>query len=231
VLCVHHPQPAAAPPLHCALQHVFVCAQYWDSHCSTFSKLPAVALLATGSCPKGLAPSLFLELLRRLTDLQEWQIWALWDTLDVHSCGFVSVLGHRAHVLLFWEGAAPLLGCCRTLQAALLPVLRQDCQQAVRISTILLGHMCRVRSGDQVLHQRQAQHQEHRCVTLCCVLCCAVPCRWAVPSLPCWWCCCVLALHSVSCRQCMHMLPAYAGPSWVGVLCADCEGHSLLSVP
>jgi len=64
--------------------------QYWDSHCSTFSKVPALALVNPGSCPKGLAPALFLDLLSRLTDLQQWQIWDLWSTLDVHSCGFVS---------------------------------------------------------------------------------------------------------------------------------------------
>lgn len=64
--------------------------QYWDSHCSTFSKVPSLALVNPGSCPTGLAPALFLDLLSRLTDLQQWQIWDLWSTLDVHSCGFVS---------------------------------------------------------------------------------------------------------------------------------------------
>jgi hypothetical protein len=64
--------------------------QYWDSHCSTFSKVPTLAVLQPGSCPKGLAPALFLELISRLTDLQQWQIWDLLDTLDTNSCGFVS---------------------------------------------------------------------------------------------------------------------------------------------
>lgn len=73
--------------------------QYWDSHCSTFSKVPALAVLAPGSCPKGLAPALFVELLSRLTDLQQWQIWALWDTLDSNSCGFVST-GPALYMLL-----------------------------------------------------------------------------------------------------------------------------------
>lgn len=66
--------------------------QYWESHSSTFSKVPALALLVPGSIPKGLAPALFLELLARLTDLQQWQIWEIWTTLDIHSCGLVSGL-------------------------------------------------------------------------------------------------------------------------------------------
>lgn len=73
---------------------IYLCVllQYWDSHCSTFSKLPALALVnPSSSCPRGLSPALFLELLSRLTDLQEWQIWDLWSSLDVHACGFVSV--------------------------------------------------------------------------------------------------------------------------------------------
>lgn len=49
-----------------------------------------LALVDAGSCPKGLAPALFLELLSRLTDLAAWQIWDLWTMLDIHSCGFVS---------------------------------------------------------------------------------------------------------------------------------------------
>lgn len=74
---------------HMLIVHVFW-MQYWDSHCSSFSKVPTLAVLQPGSCPKGLAPALFLELLSRLTDLQQWQIWDLLDTLDINSCGFVS---------------------------------------------------------------------------------------------------------------------------------------------
>jgi hypothetical protein len=66
--------------------------QYWETHSSTFSKVPALALLAPGSIPKGLAPTLFLELLARLTDLQQWQIWELWEILDINRCGLVSGL-------------------------------------------------------------------------------------------------------------------------------------------
>ncbi|WIA28574.1 hypothetical protein OEZ86_011114 [Tetradesmus obliquus] len=63
--------------------------KYWDAHCSTVSKLPAIALLDQSSCPRGISDTDFLALLSRLTSLQQWQIWDLWYTLDVHGCGFV----------------------------------------------------------------------------------------------------------------------------------------------
>uniref|UniRef100_A0A383WNS5 EF-hand domain-containing protein n=1 Tax=Tetradesmus obliquus TaxID=3088 RepID=A0A383WNS5_TETOB len=63
--------------------------KYWDTHCSTVSKLPAIALLDQSSCPRGISDTDFLALLSRLTSLQQWQIWDLWYTLDVHGCGFV----------------------------------------------------------------------------------------------------------------------------------------------
>lgn len=75
---------------YCTCPHRWSFLQYWDSHCSTFSKLPILALVNPGSCPRGLEPALFLQLLSRLTDLQQWQIWDLWTSLDIHSCGFVS---------------------------------------------------------------------------------------------------------------------------------------------
>jgi hypothetical protein len=83
--------------------------QYWDAHCSTVSKLPAIALLDPSSCPRGISDSDFLALLSRLTSLQQWQIWDLWNTLDVHGCGFVSF--HRCRCLCRAAGK-----CCRSPQ-------------------------------------------------------------------------------------------------------------------
>jgi hypothetical protein len=54
-----------------------------------FTKLPALALLHPGACPRGLTPADFVALLSRLSDLRPWQIWELWEALDVRRCGLV----------------------------------------------------------------------------------------------------------------------------------------------
>lgn len=64
--------------------------QYWESHCTTLSKLPSITLLDQGSYPRGLSDSDFVRLLIKLTDLEPWQIWDLRALLDTNSCGFVS---------------------------------------------------------------------------------------------------------------------------------------------
>eukprot|EP00877_Chromochloris_zofingiensis_P005789 jgi/Chrzof1/15210/Cz09g31220.t1 len=63
--------------------------QYWESHCTTLSKLPSITLLDQGSYPRGLSDSDFVRLLIKLTDLEPWQIWDLRALLDTNSCGFV----------------------------------------------------------------------------------------------------------------------------------------------
>ncbi|KAF6264489.1 hypothetical protein COO60DRAFT_127462 [Scenedesmus sp. NREL 46B-D3] len=73
----------------CIMLHRDVHTQYWDAHCSTVGKLPAIALLDQSSCPRGISDAEFLALLSRLTSLQQWQIWELRSTLDSHGCGFV----------------------------------------------------------------------------------------------------------------------------------------------
>lgn len=64
--------------------------QYWDAHASTVAVLPALVLLDAAACPRGLAAADFCRLLGRLTDLASWQVWDLWDSLDVQRCGHVS---------------------------------------------------------------------------------------------------------------------------------------------
>jgi hypothetical protein len=67
-----------------------LCVQYWDQHCCTLSKLPALALLDQSSCPRGMPDAELLRIMRKLTDAEPWQIWDLHNILDRHSCNFVS---------------------------------------------------------------------------------------------------------------------------------------------
>ena len=83
---------AASKPYHMTLTNpaIFPCLQYWDQHCSTLSKLPAVALLDQSSCPRGMSDADFLRVMCKLTDAEAWQIWDLHGILDRHSCNYVS---------------------------------------------------------------------------------------------------------------------------------------------
>jgi hypothetical protein len=92
---VRHAILAAKPRRIVVSYHAYT--QYWDAHCSTISKLPAIALLDQSSCPMGISDADFLALLSRLTSLQQWQMWDLRNTLDIHCCGFVSIVRSCVH--------------------------------------------------------------------------------------------------------------------------------------
>lgn len=65
--------------------------QYWESHSSTYPRLPPAALLNPAACPRGLSGAALVHVLGQITAAEPAALWDLAGLLDTHRCGFVSV--------------------------------------------------------------------------------------------------------------------------------------------
>lgn len=94
-VCLRSHGAACAHHLHrthhcCCVLTLWFAVQFWESHATTLSKLPAIAFLDASACPRGLAGDVFAALCCRLAGWAAWQAWDVRAALDPGCCGSVS---------------------------------------------------------------------------------------------------------------------------------------------